>query len=81
MPKNIAHDLNVDAQQFLEALLGELTARDQFTRLTHHLRDNQENITDEKQCFRDLCIARRAIQLAERKHYRAYRNLIRHFEL
>ncbi len=81
MPKNIAHDLNVDAQQFLEALLNELSARDQFTRLTRHLRDNQQKITDEKQCFRDLCIARRGIQLAERKHYRAYRNLIRHFEL
>ena len=48
MQKDVTHDLNVDAQQFLEALLNELSARDQFTRLTRHLRDHQEQVTDEK---------------------------------
>ena len=81
MPKNLTHELNDDAKVFLQALINELQARDQFTRLTRHLRETSDNQTDVAQCYRDLCIARRSIQLAERKHYRAYRNLIRHFEL
>ncbi|HAI12598.1 MAG TPA: hypothetical protein DCM28_12900 [Phycisphaerales bacterium] len=81
MPKNLTHDLNDDAQVFLKSLINELKARDEFTRLTRHLRETSDKQTDVPQCYRDLCIGRRAIQLAERKHYRAYRNLIRHFEL
>lgn len=81
MPKNLIQELDGDAQNFLQALINELQARDQFTRLVRHLKDGSTTLPDDRQCFRDLCIGRRAIQLAERKHYRAYRKLIRHFEL
>jgi hypothetical protein len=81
MPAKVDKQLDDDAQVFLKALIRELNARDEFTRLARRLKDKSTAHPDDQQCYRDLCVARRAIQLAERRHYRAYRHLIRHFEL
>ena len=73
--------LDHDSQIFLEALLHELGARDELTRMVRELKADPSLSKDGHETYRNLCIARRSIQLAERKHYRAYRKLIRHFEL
>lgn len=73
--------LDQDSQVFLKALLHELEARDELSRIVRELKTDPSLSNDDNETYRNLCIARRSIQLAERKHYRAYRKLIRHFEL
>ena len=80
MQKSIYEQLDTDANVFLQALINELRARDQMTHLARQLKKYPRDPHDD-QTRRDLCIAYRSIQVAERKHYKAYRQLIRHFDL
>ena len=99
MQKSIQQQFNTDATVFLQALIDELTARDQMTHLARQIKKHSHNQGDDggdgssgsggdsdggddhQQSDRDLCIAYRTIEIAERKHYKAYRQLIRHFDL
>jgi len=86
MQKSIQQQFNTDATVFLQALINELTARDKMTHLARQAKEHLHNhdgddSDDHDQTCRDLCIAYRTIEVAERKHYKAYRKLIRHFDL